>query len=68
MRTYTTGELAEPVDRIAREQVGTEGDMVAILALNPGLAARGLDVPPRTTIRLPAPPGTVVAVPRRLFG
>jgi phage tail protein X len=68
MRSYTTGVLSEPLDLIARDQVGSETDMTAILALNPGLADGGLIVPPRTTIALPDRPERVVARPRRLFG
>jgi phage tail protein X len=68
MRTYTTRDMPEPLDRIALAEVGAEADLVAMLALNPGLAASGLMVPPRTTIRLPDRADTAVAQPRRLFG
>ena len=67
-RAYTTGDLDEPLDAIAKREVGAEVDLVEILALNRGLAGGGLIVPPRTTILLPDRPDRTVARPRRLFG
>ncbi|GIT92408.1 hypothetical protein JANAI62_28660 [Jannaschia pagri] len=67
-RRYTTGHLSEPLDRIARDQVGAETDVTAILDLNPGLSETGAMVPPRTTLLLPARADRTLATPRRLFG
>lgn len=68
MRTYTTGDLSVPLDRIALDTIGVEADLVAILAINPGLADAGFQVPPRTTVQLPERAVAVVRQPRRLFG
>lgn len=68
MRTYTTGDLSVPLDRIALDAIGSEGDLVSILDVNPGLALLGLMVPARTTIFLPDRSAKTVVQPRRLFG
>ncbi|MFT0861768.1 tail protein X [Ancylobacter sp. G4_0304] len=54
-RIYRVARDGERLDRIAREQLGTEkgGTVEAILDLNPGLAAKGPFYPAGTRIKLP---------------
>ena len=67
MKVYVTvdGDMA---DAIARDQMGSEAQVAALLEANPGLAARGSVLPAGVAVAIPAPapavrPGTV-----RLWG
>lgn len=68
MRTYTTGDVSEPLDLIARNMIGSEADVTTLLDMNPGLAGQGLMLAARQTILLPERSAVAVIQPRRLFG
>lgn len=55
-QTYTVGPRPMRLDRVAKAIYGTEqgGTVEALLDANPGLAALGAFLPPRTVLAIPA--------------
>lgn len=60
---YTVGPRPERIDRIAKRLYGSErgGSVERLWDANPGLAAQGAFVAPRTVLVVPDPPPTPTA-------
>lgn len=58
LQPYTVGPRPERIDRIAKRIYGTEqgGSVELLWTANPGLAAQGPFVAPRTVIQVPDRP------------
>lgn len=71
-RLYIVRHDGERLDKIARDQLGTErgGTVESIVALNPGLAALGWTLPIGTKIKLPTrkSDGPARPIVKRIWG